>query len=139
MGRSVRVSKYVKCAKAIADRYRVLVGFRYNYGERTNLGYTIKDTITINLAHSGNHTKSGLLSTLYHELTHVRCYRHGPWSNYHRSDDYEIIVKCGLKAERWVDAQAELMFTKDFPRLRYHKSYRGSIGRRMFHPSTLGR
>jgi len=47
---------------------------------------------------------------LFHELGHIHCYINGIWKNYHfdlgnvlTTEKKNLVIKTGLKAERWID------------------------------------
>lgn len=76
-------------------------------------------------------TPSRMVSVFFHELGHIHCHDEGKWRSYHNmkppgklSDrERELMVRTGLRAERWIDRWARREMHKHFPRMRYHTNY----------------
>lgn len=65
---------------------------------------------------------------LFHELGHIHCYKNGIWRSYHfnrdkplTEDQKRLVIRTGLKAERWIDKWAS-------ERMMEHLGYAGESG-----------
>lgn len=77
------------------------------------------------------------LSTFFHELAHVECYRRKLYADFHEPDLFERSAKyCdwreGLKVERAIDDMAEQLAARDMPELggirkAYHEEPQGHL------------
>ena len=85
------------------------------------------DSITINLNQSAN----SMLSTFFHEIGHVHCWKNSLWSSYHIKKsisqltkiEKEKYIRTALKAERWVDKWAKKEMAKHFDKVKYKPGY----------------
>ncbi len=69
-------------------------------------------------------TKAEVLSTFFHELVHLICYKNKIWAKYHSLDpSVDIVKKFGVKVERFVDKKAEQLMLHYFPDTYYLSSY----------------
>lgn len=88
-------------------------------------GHTHDDRITLDKNMDAHTT----LSTFFHELGHVHCFRNGIFRDFHETDLFERTAKyCnwknGLKVEQWVDKWAEQQAKRDMPELgRIYQAY----------------
>ena len=80
--------------------------------------------------------KQFMLSTLFHEIGHIHCYRHDIWVEYHKIrkevdfETHEKIKRTGLKAERWVEKWGEKEMKKWYPYRQYASTYDGAYGKK---------
>lgn len=92
------------------------------------------DTGIISLNHktlNGSKNFGRKVRTLFHELGHIHCYENNIWCSYHHSTSlksltkYEkgLVIKTGLKAERWVDNWAAKEMKKYYPKIKYKFVY----------------
>ena len=70
-----------------------------------------------------------LWSIVFHELSHVLCYRNGKYDKYHKEilpyNELAIYVrKYGLRAERYVDKVAKTLMNVYFPQYTFIEAYR---------------
>lgn len=77
-------------------------------------------------------TVSQVLSTVFHEIGHVYCFRNKIWWGYHgfhrshakNKKKKRALLATAFKAEQWVDKWAEKEMKKHFPDRNYYQSYR---------------
>lgn len=73
-------------------------------------------------------TDEKLWSLVFHELSHIVCYRKGLYKKYHHGTGCDkeyaaYIRKYGLRAERFVDKMGKKLMRKHFPNMEYQESY----------------
>lgn len=89
--------------------------------------YYTDGIIIINSKFKNN--KQKFYNILFHEIGHIYCYQNNIWKNYHLNKiqltkrEKSLILKTGLKAERWIDNWAEKEMKKWFPKMKYNKGY----------------
>jgi hypothetical protein len=74
---------------------------------------------------------SDMVSVFFHELGHIHCHDEGKWRSYHNTNppsklterERRLILRTGLRAERWIDKWASSEMAKHFPGLRYTSNY----------------
>lgn len=126
MGISEILKKYRKDIKNVRDfceSYKVKVCFN-NSKLGCSFAYPVESRISI-------HTicfdigYEELWSSVFHEICHIICYRNNIYKRYHRGVlKYKEYRRQVLRAELYVDRQAEIMFNAYFPNLKFRKAYR---------------
>lgn len=80
---------------------------------------------------SSNQSAIGMLSTFFHEMGHIFCWKNSLWTSYHlnkavddiTSKEKQKFIKVALRAERWVEHWAKIEMKKHFPKIKYSNSY----------------
>jgi len=116
-----------KTLKNIVDHYGIKKLSYFSNYDSWGMCYYTEGLIEIN--YFLKNKKKKFLNTLFHEIGHLYCYRNDIWKNYHidkvrlSKKEKELIVKTGLKAERWIENWAEKEMKKWFPKVSYDKGY----------------
>jgi len=121
-----------KTRKQIITELCQMFGVKYRLVRRSQEGWgwacadVFREEIQINV--NITCTKNVFVSTILHEICHIVAYRQGKFKLYH-SDNTKTkanilgIIRTGLRAERYVDAQAKKLMKGLFPGMRYDYSY----------------
>lgn len=112
--------------KTIAKSYDIPVKFK-NLTDCS--GAYCGEYIEINISGRISYDRNFALSVMFHELGHWYAHKHNIYSNYHNISSKmnikmsKIIVRTGLKAEKWVDKWGQKACKKYDKTIRYCKSY----------------
>ena len=112
----------IKECRAIVKKYEAKVVFKRLRKDIS--GYCEYEHGLITLATTETN-RAVTLSTLFHEIFHLVCYRKGLWRNFHESEDRTTVLKTALKAERYIDKLAQITLYNYDKRLTYIHSYSG--------------
>lgn len=90
------------------------------------------DSITLSL----NQSITSIISTFFHELGHIYCYRNKIWMSYHNPKspnemselEKTLLCKTALRAERWVDNYGMNEMFRYYPGMTYTRSYHDQTG-----------
>lgn len=140
-------SAYVKSARQLLKSLNIRYRFNLRKGKIGYFGLAMPDKNLIQTfgrkAQDGWITESGRIkwtwrqvtvqewvSTVFHEIQHIRAYRKGKYPHYHRGfrvgdskQKFERWAAEYLKAEQWCDKQAARMLKKYHPEIPYLSSY----------------
>lgn len=78
------------------------------------------------------------ISTIFHEIGHVHCYREGLWKSYHYSKnrlkraDIIKVRQTGYKSECWIESWAEREMRDLYPEYKYERFYGSEYSRKWF-------
>lgn len=81
---------------------------------------------------SSKQSAIGMISTFFHEVGHIFCWKNSLWTSYHINKPIEHLtqsekqkfIRVALKSERWVDNWAKIEMKKHFPKIQYLNGYR---------------
>lgn len=112
--------KIIKEVRKLGKLYDVKVRFK----NLKNIGGVAVYTSGEIIINSNDKSRQVVLSTFFHELVHILCYRKGVWKDYHGfCNDINKIKKIALRVERFVDRKAaKLLYSYD-KRIRYLPGY----------------
>lgn len=87
-------------------------------------------------------TKNVFVSLVLHEISHIVAYRQGRFKKYHADNtitksDIRALIRTAVRAEIYVDKQAEKLMKGLFPGMRFHRSYRTKEEVAWFHEIFL--
>lgn len=73
-------------------------------------------------------TLSTVWSSLFHELSHIMCFREGLYKKYHNLTDIDrqaviYVRRYGLRAERFVDKKAKALMKQYYPKIPFWSAY----------------
>lgn len=121
-------------ARKIITELSVLYGVRLHFEKTKDQQGESRfwnNSISINLNQSG----ISMLSTFFHEIGHIHCFKNGIWKSFHinktinkmTKDEKRKYLLTALKSERWIDRWAEKEMKNHFPKLKYIYSYPSDV------------
>lgn len=113
--------------KKIAREWNVRVVFRKDMKD-LGMAYFYRSGDIIHVMVK-NQKKRDILSTFFHELAHVYCWRNKIYYAYHRDrlEDSAKIIRTAVKAERYCDKLGCKLMKKYYPRYKFVYSYNQGI------------
>lgn len=120
-------------------------GVRYRIVKNLNGGWAYPKDNLVMLGITKDFTRNDIASLVIHELSHVLLYRQRKFFTYHNVGaktrvtvkDAKIVVKIGLRAERYTDKFAKKLMKKHFPDLKYVDGYKDEEDVEWYHDVAL--
>jgi hypothetical protein len=129
----MRITKRIvkRILSELAQEYsiRIFYSSSNNYYWRYISGHTSSNNASLTI--STNQSASYMISTFFHELGHIHCFKTGKWQAFHihknprymSKTEKSLYLRTAVKAEKWVDKWAEKEMKKHFPQIKYSPGY----------------